>query len=51
MCGAARRGIMPVQIGKDGYYLSADGYLMPLKKGRQLPDLRYFNQVGNQANK
>jgi hypothetical protein len=24
--------------------LSADGYLMPAKKGQQPPDLRYFDQ-------
>jgi hypothetical protein len=35
-------GNQHVQIGKDGYYLSADGYLMPLKKGQPPPDLRYF---------
>ena len=31
-----------VAIGKDMYYLSADGYLMPMKKGQKPPDLRYF---------
>jgi len=31
-------------IGKENYYLSADGYLMPAKKGQAPPDLRYFNQ-------
>jgi hypothetical protein len=31
-------------IGKDNYYLSADGFLMPAKKGQAPPDLRYFNQ-------
>jgi hypothetical protein len=31
-----------VRIGKDGYFLSADGYLMPTKKGQAPPDLRYF---------
>jgi hypothetical protein len=31
-----------VVIGKEGYYLSADGYLMPVKKGQKPPDLRYF---------
>ena len=30
--------------GKENYYLSADGYLMPAKKGQAPPDLRYFNQ-------
>jgi hypothetical protein len=34
-----------VVIGKDGYYLSADGYLMPVKKGQAPPDLRYFKQT------
>ena len=33
-----------VRIGKDGYFLSADGYLMPTKKGQAPPDLRYFKQ-------
>ena len=31
-----------VAVGKDMYYLSADGYLMPMKKGQKPPDLRYF---------
>jgi hypothetical protein len=31
-----------VGIGKENYFLSADGYLMPAKKGQQPPDLRYF---------
>jgi hypothetical protein len=35
-----------VAIGGDTYMLSADGYLMPVKKGQQPPDLRYFNQAG-----
>ena len=33
-----------VYIGKDDYLLSGDGYLMPVKKGQQPPDLRYFKQ-------
>ena len=33
-----------VIIGKEGYYLSADGYLMPVKKGQKPPDLRYFKE-------
>jgi hypothetical protein len=33
-----------VQIGAENYYLSADGYLMPAKKGQRPPDLRYFRQ-------
>jgi hypothetical protein len=31
-----------VVIGKDAYFLSADGYLMPAKKDQRPPDLRYF---------
>jgi hypothetical protein len=33
-----------VFVGKENYYLSADGYLMPAKKGQAPPDLRYFNR-------
>jgi hypothetical protein len=33
-----------VFIGKDNYYLSADGYLMPARKGQKPPDLKYFQQ-------
>jgi hypothetical protein len=33
-----------VQIGKEGYMLSADGYLMPTKRGQTPPDLRYFKK-------
>jgi hypothetical protein len=33
-----------VQLGKETYYLSADGMLMPAKKGQTPPDLRYFQQ-------
>jgi hypothetical protein len=32
-----------VQVGKDSYFLSADGFLMPVKKDQAPPDLRYFN--------
>ena len=31
-------------IGNDAYFLSADGYLMPTKKGQQPPDARYFKE-------
>jgi hypothetical protein len=31
-----------VIIGHEGYYMSADGFLMPVKKGQAPPDLRYF---------
>ena len=33
-------------IGKEHFYLSADGFLMPLKKGQAPPDLRYFDRPG-----
>lgn len=33
-----------VEIGKQNYMLSADGYLMPTKKDQPPPDLRYFKQ-------
>jgi hypothetical protein len=31
-----------LRIGKESYMMSADGYLMPSKKGQSPPDLRYF---------
>ncbi|HEY6257855.1 MAG TPA: hypothetical protein VIY51_18890 [Xanthobacteraceae bacterium] len=34
-----------VAIGKEAYMLSANGELMPAKKGQPPPDLRYFNQT------
>ena len=34
-----------ILVGKEAYYLSADGHLMPAKKGQTPPDLRYFNQA------
>ena len=34
-----------VEINKEIYYLSSDGYLMPAKKGQRPPDLRYFSQM------
>jgi len=33
-----------VFIGKDNYFISADGLLMPSRKGQEPPDLRYFKQ-------
>ena len=33
-----------VVIGKENYFLSADGLLMPAKKDQAPPDLRYFKQ-------
>jgi hypothetical protein len=38
-------GNQHVVIGEEPYMLSADGYLMPAKKGQAPPDLRYFNQT------
>ena len=35
-------GNMHVVVGKDAYFLSADGLLMPSKKDQPPPDLRYF---------
>ena len=34
-----------VRIGKENYYLSADGKLMPAKKNQAPPDLSYFKQT------
>ena len=34
-----------VVIGKENYFLSGDGYLMPAKKDQAPPDLRYFKQT------
>ena len=31
-----------VEIGKENYMISADGFLMPTKKDQPPPDLRYF---------
>jgi hypothetical protein len=31
-----------VFIGREGYFVSADGYLMPVKKGQPPPNLKYF---------
>ena len=31
-----------VIIGKENYFMSGDGYLMPARKGQSPPDLRYF---------
>jgi hypothetical protein len=33
-----------VEIAKQGYFLSADGLLMPARKDQEPPDLRYFDQ-------
>ena len=41
VCG---EGNNHVGIGKENYFLSAEGYLMPVKKGQAPPDLKYFNK-------
>jgi hypothetical protein len=37
-------GNLHVRLGNESYMLSADGLLMPAKRGQAPPDLRYFNQ-------
>jgi hypothetical protein len=32
-------------VGKEEYWLSGDGYLMPTRKGQPAPNLKYFNQT------
>jgi hypothetical protein len=32
-----------VFVGKENYFLSADGFLMPVRKGQKPPDTRYFD--------
>ena len=41
-CGEANAQIA---LGKDNYFLSADGLLMPTRKDQPPPDLRYFKQT------
>jgi len=38
-------GASMVFIGKEGYYLSGDGTIMPIKKDQPPPDLKYFEQT------
>src|SRR5262245_57865134 len=38
-----------VKIGKEQYYLSGDGHLMPTRKDQPPPDLRYFGQHPKQT--
>jgi hypothetical protein len=33
-----------VRVGRERYYVSGDGYLMPTRKGQPAPDLRYFDR-------
>ena len=35
-----------VIVGKEAYFISADGYLMPTRKDQPPPDLRYFRPAG-----
>jgi hypothetical protein len=35
-----------IMIGKENYFLSADGLLMPTKKNQAPPDVRYFTNTG-----
>jgi hypothetical protein len=39
------RGNNQVVVGKENYFLSGDGLLMPAKKDQAPPDLRYFKQT------
>ena len=39
-----RRSSAQVVIGKENYFLSAEGLLMPAKKDQAPPDLRYFKR-------
>jgi streptogramin lyase len=34
-----------IAIGKDNFFLSGDGMLMPVRKDQSPPDLRYFKQT------
>jgi hypothetical protein len=34
-----------VSVGKEDYYMSADGYLMPTRKDQPPPDARYFRRA------
>jgi hypothetical protein len=34
-----------VKIGKENYYVSETGFLMPAKKNQAPPDLKYFKQT------
>jgi len=43
VCG---EGNNHVSVGKEHYFLSGDGYLMPTKKDQPPPDLRYFKKYG-----
>jgi hypothetical protein len=34
-----------ITIGKEAYFLSGDGTIMPMRKGQPPPDLKYFDQA------
>ena len=38
-----------IAIGKENYFLSGDGLLMPSRKGQEPPDARYFKPVTKQT--
>ena len=40
-CGEGNNHVV---VGKENYFLSADGFLMPTKKEQAPPDLRYFKK-------
>jgi hypothetical protein len=40
-CGDGNHHVL---IGKENYFVSEDGYLMPVKKGQAPPTLKYFKQ-------
>jgi hypothetical protein len=42
ICGENNSHIV---VGKEDYFVSADGLLMPVRKGQAPPDLKYFNQT------
>jgi hypothetical protein len=39
------QGNLHVTIGKENYFISGDGLLMPARKDQEPPDLRYFRQT------
>ena len=43
-CAENMRNSM-IAIGKESYFMSADGLLMPVRKNQPPPDLRYFKQT------
>ena len=34
-----------VVVGRENYFVSDDGFLMPTRKGQSPPDLKFFNQA------